>query len=96
LNWVLFSYLKQFSLGTLKIDQDLVHNISDDAKSAAITTVMIQMARSLNLKVIAKGVETAALSFLYQQHCNEIQGYLLSYPLLAEELELLLIKVSSC
>jgi EAL domain-containing protein (putative c-di-GMP-specific phosphodiesterase class I) len=55
------------------------------------------MARSLNLKVIAKGVETAAeLSFLYQQHCNEIQGYLLSYPLLAEEFELLLTQVSSC
>ena len=57
---------------------------------------MIQMAHSLNLKVIAQGVETAVPSFLYQQHCNKIQGYLLSYPLLVEEFELLLIKVSRC
>ncbi len=85
------SYLKKFPIDTLKIDQSFIHNILDDSKNTAITTAMIQMARSLGLKVIAEGVETEAeLSFLYQQQCDEVQGYLISHPVPAKEFERLL------
>jgi diguanylate cyclase (GGDEF)-like protein len=86
------SYLKKFPFDTLKIDQGFVRDITNDAKNAEITTAIIQMARGLNLKVIAEGVETEAeLSFLYQQQCDEIQGYLFSRPVSAKEFERLLI-----
>lgn len=86
------NYLKQFSFNTLKIDQSFVRNIMDDLKNTAITEAIIQMARNLNLKVIAEGVETEAeLSFLYQRQCDEVQGYLFSRPVPAKEFEKLLI-----
>jgi diguanylate cyclase (GGDEF)-like protein len=85
------SYLKKFPIDTLKIDQSFIRNILNDSKNTAITTAMIQMARSLGLKVIAEGVETEAeLSFLYQQQCDEVQGYLISRPVPAKEFERLL------
>jgi diguanylate cyclase (GGDEF)-like protein len=85
------SYLKTFPFDTLKLDQSFVRNISNDSKNAEIATAIIHMAHGLNLKVIAEGVETEAeLSFLCQQHCDEIQGYLFSKPLLSREFEQLL------
>jgi len=91
------SYLKQFPFDTLKIDQSFVRDISDDSKNMAITTAIIQMAHSLSLKLVAEGVETEAeLSFLYQQHCDEIQGYLFSRPVAAVEFEKLLTTGKYC
>ena len=91
------NYLRTFPFDTLKIDQSFVRNISDDSKNVAITTAIIQMAHSLNLKVVAEGVETEAeLSFLYQQHCDEVQGYLFSRPVPAIEFEKLLTAGKSC
>lgn len=82
------SYLHQFPLDTLKIDKCFVRNITTNAKNTAITKAIIQMAHSLNLKVIAEGVETKAeLAFLYEQQCDAIQGYLFSHPLPIEEFE---------
>ncbi|PSB34805.1 EAL domain-containing response regulator [Chlorogloea sp. CCALA 695] len=76
------NYLKKFSFNTLKIDRCFVTGIVNDAQAAALTTAIIQMARSMSLKTVAEGVETEAeLSFLRQQRCDEIQGYLFSRPL---------------
>ena len=85
------NYLKKFSFNTLKIDRCFVTGIVNDPQAAALTTAIIQMARSMSLKTVAEGVETEAeLSFLRQQRCDEIQGYLFSRPLPAIEFTKLL------
>jgi diguanylate cyclase (GGDEF)-like protein/PAS domain S-box-containing protein len=76
------SNLKNFPIDTLKIDQSFVRDLTTDANDAAIATTVIAMAHSLNLKVIAEGVETAEqLAFLKERGCHEIQGHLISKPL---------------
>jgi diguanylate cyclase (GGDEF)-like protein len=85
------SYLQKFCFDTLKIDQCFVRNIDSNPGNAAITAAVTQMAHSLNLKVIAEGVETELeLACLRQQQCDAMQGYLFSRPILAIEFEKLL------
>ena len=80
------SYLRQFPVSKLKIDRSFVQDVALNPDDAAITAAIISMARSLNLKVIAEGVEDEAqMSFLRQHHCDEIQGYYFSKPLVVEE-----------
>jgi diguanylate cyclase (GGDEF)-like protein len=80
------SYLKRFQVSTLKIDRSFVRDIAVDPDDAAITAAIIRMAKTLNLRVIAEGVENEAqLSFLRAHQCNGIQGYYLSRPLTAED-----------
>ncbi len=79
------AYLKRLPIDTLKIDQEFVGDITTDPDDAAITSTIITMAHSLQVRVVAEGVETAEqLAFLRAQHCDEIQGYWLSRPLSAE------------
>ncbi|TAN06209.1 MAG: EAL domain-containing protein [Rhodanobacteraceae bacterium] len=79
------AYLKRLPIDTLKIDQEFVGDITTDPDDAAITSTIITMAHSLQLKVVAEGVETAEqLAFLRAQGCDEIQGYWVSRPLTAE------------
>ena len=76
------SYLKKFPVSKLKIDRSFVRDVAVNTDDAAITNAIISMAKSLNLKVIAEGVENLAqLSFLRAHHCDEIQGYYFSKPL---------------
>jgi diguanylate cyclase len=85
------SHLTQFPFDVLKIDRSFVCQLTEDAKNAAITTAILQMARSLNLKVVAEGVETPSqIAFLQGHECDEIQGYLFSPPLSAEQFRSLL------
>jgi len=81
------SYLKRFPVSKLKVDRSFVRDVALNADDAAITTAIISMAKSLNLKVIAEGVEDEAqLSFLRALQCDEIQGYYFSKPLMADAL----------
>ncbi len=79
------AYLKRLPIDTLKIDQEFVGDVTTDPDDAAITATIITMAHSLQLKVVAEGVETGEqLAFLRVQHCDEIQGHWLSPPLPAD------------
>lgn len=82
------SQLRQLPLDQLKIDQSFVRDVLDCAKSASIVSAIIALGRSLNLSVIAEGVETEdQRSFLKNQGCHEYQGYLFSAALPAPQFE---------
>jgi len=85
------SYLSRFPFDKIKIDQSFIRDIIENPVNAAIATSTIVMGRSLNLAVLAEGVETEAqASFLRGRRCDAIQGYLFSRPLPAAEFERLL------
>ena len=77
-------YLKQLPLDVLKIDRGFVRDILNDSSDAVIVETIISMAKHLNIKVIAEGVETAEqLAFLKQKGCSIFQGYYFDQPLTA-------------
>jgi diguanylate cyclase (GGDEF)-like protein len=82
------SYLKSFPLDTLKIDKSFVDHIPTNPEDVALVRAIIAMAHSLKLRVLAEGVETEEqLEFLREEGCDEIQGYLISRPIPADDLE---------
>jgi EAL domain-containing protein (putative c-di-GMP-specific phosphodiesterase class I) len=90
------SYLKKFKVYKLKIDQSFVHDIAIDADDRAIVSAIVQMAHSVGFIAIAEGVETPAQqAFLCQQACDEVQGYLFSKPLPAEQIPDFIRKVAA-
>ncbi|WP_166362258.1 putative bifunctional diguanylate cyclase/phosphodiesterase [Pseudomonas akapageensis] len=85
------SYLKRFPVDYVKIDQTFIRGLAEGSEDAAITRAIIAMAHSLELKVVAEGVETREqLNFLKAHRCDEVQGYLISHPLEAHALAELL------
>jgi len=81
------SYLKRFPIDRLKVDRTFVKDIPGDADDTAITIAVIAMAHGLNLQVIAEGVETVEqLDFLKSHRCEEVQGFLFSKPLPADQI----------
>lgn len=80
-------YLQHLPFDTLKIDRCFVQLLDQNQKNRAIVSALIQMAHSLNLKVIAEGVETEGeRNFLSRQGCDEVQGYFYSAPLPCSEM----------
>jgi EAL domain-containing protein (putative c-di-GMP-specific phosphodiesterase class I) len=72
----------------LKIDRSFIQEVPAEPDNAAITTAIISMAKVLNLKVIAEGVENEAqLLFLTEHNCDEAQGYYFSRPLSVQDVE---------
>ena len=85
------SYLKRFPISTLKIDQSFVRDVNTDPSDAALTGAIIAMAHSLNINIIAEGVETIEqIDFLTRHHCQTMQGFYFSKPLPAEQFSRLL------
>ena len=81
------SYLKNFPVDILKIDKVFTKDITTEPDHAAITLAVISMAHSLDLRVVAEGVETEAqFNFLRGKGCDELQGYFFSKPLPADEM----------
>jgi diguanylate cyclase (GGDEF)-like protein len=82
------NYLSKIRVDRLKIDQSFVKNIDINRGDEVIIQAIISMAKDLNLEVLAEGVETKRqLEFLKSKHCAEIQGFYLSHPLSAVDLE---------
>jgi EAL domain-containing protein (putative c-di-GMP-specific phosphodiesterase class I) len=88
--------LRRFPIDKLKIDRSFICDVTHNPDDAAITLAIIQMGHSLDLVVIAEGVETKAqLAYLRRHKCDQVQGYYFSRPLPVTELERLLLAQSS-
>ena len=87
------SYLKQFPIDTLKIDRSFVKDIPGDRQDMAISRAIIALAETLELYVVAEGVETLEQrQFLETERCNAMQGFLFSKPIPAEAFEALVVE----
>ncbi|MGG4555265.1 EAL domain-containing protein [Paenibacillus humicus] len=87
------SYLKHFKVDSIKIDRSFVQEIGVNKQDELVVKGIIQLIQSLNINVIAEGVETEEqLYFLRKHKCNQVQGYLYSRPVKAEEFEKMLNK----
>jgi len=85
------SYLRRFPIDVLKIDQSFVRGLSTDSNDAALVSAIISLGKSLNLDIIAEGVETLEqLDFLRAHHCEEGQGYFFSKAIPAQDFARLL------
>lgn len=83
-------YLNRFPLKVLKIDRSFITDHENNQNNRVITTAIISLGHTLNMEVIAEGIETEKqLAFLQSASCNKIQGFLFSRPVPAQELELL-------
>jgi diguanylate cyclase (GGDEF)-like protein/PAS domain S-box-containing protein len=81
------AYLKQMPVQTLKIDRSFIKDISTDVNDEAIAIAIIQLGKSMNLSVIAEGVETdEQAAFLLRHGCNQAQGYFYSRPVMPDDL----------
>ncbi|POA97286.1 hypothetical protein C2134_15685 [Chromobacterium sinusclupearum] len=87
------SYLKQYRLDYLKIDQSFIRQLAEDQRDLALCEAIIVMAHKLGLEVIAEGVETVEqAAILRASYCDYVQGYLYSVPLQMEQFTALLQK----
>lgn len=82
-----FTYLQRFPVTTIKIDRSFVGALDTSHESEVIVDTVITLAKSLNMRVVAEGVETERqLEMLREKECDEAQGFLVSRPLFADEM----------
>jgi EAL domain-containing protein (putative c-di-GMP-specific phosphodiesterase class I) len=87
------NYLKRFPIDTLKIDRSFVEDLPDRFEDAAIVRAVLELARGLDLRVVAEGVETKAqLDFLQGHECREVQGFYFAEPMPANEVRDFMLK----
>lgn len=87
------NYLKRLPIDVLKIDKEFIYDIKEQEKQEEIVNIIISLAHSMNLKVVAEGVETVdKLNFLKEHNCDKVQGYYFSKPLNKEGIEELIEK----
>jgi diguanylate cyclase (GGDEF)-like protein/PAS domain S-box-containing protein len=85
------SYLRELPIDTLKIDRSFINHVDENAADEAIVSAILAMAKSLGLRVVAEGIETAAhLEVLHRHGCEVAQGFYFSRPLPAEQCRALL------
>jgi len=85
------SLMKQFPIDTIKIDRSFVRDLPEDTEDCAIAEAIISMGKALGMTIVAEGVETAdQQAFLREHACDEMQGYLFSKPITAEQMTALL------
>lgn len=91
------NYLKRFPISKFKIDRSFIEDITTDANDAAIASTIVALAKSLNVAVIAEGIETEEqLRLLEKMGCRQGQGYFFSKPLPADAMESFLLRDASC
>jgi EAL domain-containing protein (putative c-di-GMP-specific phosphodiesterase class I) len=82
------NYLKRFPVDALKVDRSFVRDITVSEDDAMIVTAIVTLAKNLNLEVVAEGIEIKEhLTFLNNLGCDQAQGFLISRPVSAEEVE---------
>jgi diguanylate cyclase (GGDEF)-like protein len=87
------SKLQSLDIDVVKIDQSFVHKLASDHQSRALCETIVSIGRSLEIAIVAEGVETAEqLEILQAMNCDEVQGYLISRPVPPEEIPALLLK----
>ncbi len=80
------SGLKQLPVGSVKIDRSFVRDIGTDSRDSMLVQTIVGLAHSLDLKVVAEGVELSAQRTVLQgQKCDEAQGYLIARPMPADQ-----------
>ncbi|MFD1333448.1 EAL domain-containing protein [Methylopila musalis] len=80
------SYVRNFPVNRLKIDRSFIHNLREDGNDVAIVRAIVNLGHSLNLDVIAEGVETAAqVGHLRAEGCDEVQGFYFGRPMPAAD-----------
>lgn len=80
------SYLKHFDVDRIKIDKSFIQDVQNNNDSATIVSAILAMAKEMNIKTLAEGVETVEqLEFLIEKNCNFVQGYYFSKPIAADE-----------
>lgn len=80
------NYLKQLPITTLKIDKSFIDTISNKTKTRSMTDLIVKMGKSMDLCVVAEGVETQEqMDYLVKHKCNKIQGYLFCRPIPEKE-----------
>jgi EAL domain-containing protein (putative c-di-GMP-specific phosphodiesterase class I) len=90
------AYISKLPVNTLKIDRSFVKGMAHSPEDRNIVSTIISLAHSLNLKVVAEGVETEEQRNLLQRlQCDEMQGYLISAPVPMEQIEVMLGRMST-
>lgn len=80
------AHIKHFPIDTLKVDRSFIRDLETDSQDRAITCAIISMGKTLGLDVVGEGVETERQwEFLKEQGCDQVQGFLFSPPVSAEE-----------
>jgi len=86
------NYLHRFSVDTLKIDRYFISNMVIDERNLNIVRTMVSLAHNLHMEVVAEGAETAEqVTLLTQMNCDAVQGFYFSRPLIATDIEALLV-----